>query len=557
MYAGLMATLAGTTIASAQKPPQPTLVPQVASARLSPAVPRNHKLSGRQSPQQQRSGPVEQQKRQATSSASGLVVQITNFGNYTPDATASSIAIQATSDPVGAARAADAMQFIAGNNTAGYIGQNIISGDSDEGNGYAWTQSFPFVANANANGSPDDGWQGLPALDGFTLNRSIEIRGGAIQPAYITANYQPANIKRGIIVFPGKPRDSWKYTNLVRNALTVQAGLFPEWGVSPDSVVIVGPAWLNNNDQTAGAVQGNELVFHGTQWQSGGNSKAPTSLNSSITSYEAVDKFMDILFDKAQFPNLNQVVVVGHSMGGQMVQRYALLKKTKKYDQNVRFWAGNPGSYAWLTDDRPYQNASCTNNMTAWHYGIGGNQTKVSKYARKDVLANRQAVVDRYLARKFHLALGLLDNGAGDTHCQARVQGGNHLDRGSQFALQLNSIPQPNAWPANFTLDYMVGVSHQDYAMLSSNSSLQRIFYEDYNVRYPDLTNTTNPGDELHPLAKQKSFATPLHKIVAYALLFGSIGGICLAFAIMPFLFSNNLPLSQQVYWEKAEASMR
>ena len=62
-------------------------------------------------------------------------------------------------------------------------------------------------------------------------------------------------------------------------------------------------------------------------------------------------------------------------MGGQMVQRYALLKKTKKYDQNMQFWAGNPGSWAWLTDDRPYQNTSCEDPLS-WHYGIGGNQTK-------------------------------------------------------------------------------------------------------------------------------------------------------------------------------------
>ncbi|CDW97973.1 hypothetical protein, partial [Sporisorium scitamineum] len=69
-----------------------------------------------------------------------------------------------------------------------------------------------------------------------------------------------------------------------------------------------------------------------------------------ITSYAAVDQVVDLLFDKKTYPNLNSVVIAGHSMGGQAAQRYSLMKKTKAYDDNVRFWIGNPGSWAWLTD---------------------------------------------------------------------------------------------------------------------------------------------------------------------------------------------------------------
>jgi len=81
----------------------------------------------------------------------------------------------------------------------------------------------------------------------------------------------------------------------------------------------------------------------------------------------------------------------------------------------------NPGSWAWLTEDRPYPNATCA-DPDQWIYGIGGNQTKVSKYARKDVIANKQAVIDRYRGRNVHYALGLLDDGPGDTHCQVRIE---------------------------------------------------------------------------------------------------------------------------------------
>lgn len=76
---------------------------------------------------------------------------------------------------------------------------------------------------------------------------------------------------------------------------------------------------------------------------------------------------------------------------------------------------------SYRTPDRPYQNASCA-TPDQYIYGLRGNQTKVTKYARKDVVANTQAVIDRFRSRNVHYALGLLDNGPGDTHCEAVMQ---------------------------------------------------------------------------------------------------------------------------------------
>lgn len=350
-----------------------------------------------------------------------------------------------------------------------------------------------------------------------------------------------------------QPRDSWKYTNLIRNALSVVVANASS-GITADQVLIIGPAWMNDNDKTAGAVQGNELYFHGTQWQSGGNSRGP-NLTHVVSTYEVMDTFTDMLFDKAQFPNLNQVVIAGHSMGGQATQRYALLKKTKSYDNNMRYWLGNPGSWAWLVSDRPVANASCA-GFDDWHYGIG-NATSVTKYARKDVEASKQAVIDRFRSRNVHYALGLLDNGAGDTHCQAEMQGANHLDRGSKFIQMLGAMP--GGFPSAHTADFIANTSHQDYAMISANVSLQRIFIDGFNDRLPDVTNTTNPGDKTNSnktgisttsQKAQKSFATPIHKKISYALLIGSIAGVAIAFAIMPWIFPASNDAWEQDQWE-------
>lgn len=406
---------------------------------------------------------------------------------------------------------------------------------------------------------------------------------------------------RSSSLFCPQLRDSWKYVNLARNALTVTEKLFPEYGATSDNTVILGIAWLNHLDLAVGAVETNELVFWGTQWGSGGLSHSP-ALERRIPSYEAIDRMTDFLFDKSEFPNLNQVVVVGHSLGGQTVARYALVKKTKAYDPNMHFWVGNPGSWAWTTDDRPYPNtnASCpTDDIMGWPYGIGGNTTKLTTYAHKAVSGDREGVLRRFLGRNVHYHLGTADNGAGDTHCMAKPQGANHLDRGANFVLSVaaayqnltgytddggisnsrrqdataatasaaadnsSSTTSPNAssttiagWPPTHTASFIVDVAHQDYPMIAANASLYNLFGRDFDVSRPWLTNLTNPGDKWKPLLKPKAFATPTHTILAYAMLFGSIGMTIFGFMIILVGFRCNLSEEDQREWEREEKVM-
>lgn len=245
-------------------------------------------------------------------------------------------------NPVQAAKDVQAIPFLAGN-ASGITdtAHQLVPGDSDEGQ-LPWNNgTVPFIATPDTTASAAGGWQAIPDLQGFTLNRSWEVVPGAVMPFYITAGVDPTQVKRAVITFPGKPRDSWKYANLYRNALSVVYAN-ETYGVTNNSVLIVSPVWMNEIDQQAGGVQGKEVYFHGSEWEAGGASRGP-NLTHSLTTYGLMDNFTDMLFDTNQYPNLNQVVVAGHSMGGQAAHRYAVLKKQKKYDDNMSFWVGNPG----------------------------------------------------------------------------------------------------------------------------------------------------------------------------------------------------------------------
>jgi pimeloyl-ACP methyl ester carboxylesterase len=448
-----------------------------------------------------------------------------------------SIAEQAAGDPVGAAVRAQNQDGIRNNVNGGGLpgGESLIAGDSwsasdPQDNQYAWNKNVLYYPNAAA--TPGDaeanGWVSLPQLDGFTLNRSV-VRDNATLPYYVN-DHDPTQIKKAVIIFPGMNRDSWKYTNLIRNSLNIALTNHPELGLTNGSVLIVGPAILNQLDVQYGAAEPNDIAWYGSQWSRGGLSRHPASLQDPISFFEVLDWLMDNLFDKTMYPNLNAVSIAGHSMGGQSVQRYALTKQRKSYDDNIHYLIQNPGAWTWLEDGRPTQNASCE-DFDSWPYGLGGDRSDIPKYVRTQVLAAQPDQLDVFRSRKVYYAFGLLDNGPGDRHCEAVMQGGNHLDRGSNFVQSIARIS--GGFPAAHTLDLVAQVSHQDYAMLSSNASLIRLFKEGYDSRQPDISvasssSTSNTGSSQDSRA---SSATTLHFYSVY-----SLGVTCLLTIIVALL---------------------
>jgi hypothetical protein len=123
-----------------------------------------------------------------------------------------SIVAQALTDPVGAAIAAQGLDGIKGNINGGDLAANtLIQGDSEsaanpQDNQYSWNYNVPFQPNANAIAGTgnETGWTALPTLEGFDLVRNHTISEGATQPIYMTSGYNPALIKKAVIVMPGK-----------------------------------------------------------------------------------------------------------------------------------------------------------------------------------------------------------------------------------------------------------------------------------------------------------------------------------------------------------------
>lgn len=357
-----------------------------------------------------------------------------------------SIQSQAYPDPVGATNEVLEMPNLGDLDASTFATQDnglFVSnyGDSSQ---VPWFDNgnFPFTDTVSVDGS-SDGWTSIPtSFEGFQMKTDLVISDGdtrIVQPYFITSDFDASKVKRAILALPGQPRDSWKYANLFNNALNwvYNQSLYD---IQEGEVIIVAPIVLNTNDQAAGATSDDGAdwaVYGGSNWEFGGSTQAPAA-DSSVSFYTALDKMIDMLLDKSVYPNLGKVVVGGHSMGGQAAQRYALFRHGQDNDDDVLYWIGNPGSFTWLTADRP-AGGDCDGNTNKFPYGLD-ESSNFPKYVRSMLNDGETTgdMVNRFRSRQIRYAFGLLDNGAGDTHCESYAQGANHLQRGANFVEMLS-----------------------------------------------------------------------------------------------------------------------
>lgn len=190
-------------------------------------------------------------------------------------------------------------------------------------------------------------------------------------------------------------------------------------------------------------------VNNGSDWRWCGPSSSELSVQ--ISSCGVLDEMVDLLL--AYVP---RVIVAGHSAGGQIVQRNALLTP-RAPDARVEYFVMNPSSVTYTSPLRPVAVESCCDNQTildtTWDfalppegcagydtYGYGLNGTLVP-YA-----GNVSESIANYKLRKVSYVSGESDvcdrtrcdactnDGGLDTSCEAYAQGPCRMARLHAFA---------------------------------------------------------------------------------------------------------------------------
>ncbi len=230
------------------------------------------------------------------------------------------------------------------------------------------------------------------------------------------------HIRRAVIVLHGKNRNARDYYSTVER-IAKEEGAF-------GSTIIVAPQFITKAD-VAFAPRRHQLTY----WSRDGWKNGHRALNGQRTSsFEVIDRLLKRLVD--QNPNLRQIVIAGHSAGAQFAQRHAAARHVDMPALGVelRYVLANPGSYMYLSKQRPGTTAECPDTYNDYMYGYEDNHVSYFEGLSVDTLKQR------FAQHPIHILLGDQDTDPADTDssCEARAQGAHRFERGQRFFAQLD-----------------------------------------------------------------------------------------------------------------------
>ena len=295
--------------------------------------------------------------------------------------------------------------------------------------------------------------------------------GSGILPLYLSQDWdrpQP-KVTRAIVTIHGVERAADLSRTIAESARAASKR-------DPASVLLIEPQFLNGADVSAERQPAETLHWVHAGWESGEDAQGP----APISSFAALDAILARLADRTAFPALKDVVVAGHSGGGQLVQRYAVAGRGEgaltEEGIHVRYVVANPSSYVYFSPERPTGDGFAALNAAAcpaydqWKYGMKGLPPYL---ADQDPAALEAA----YAARDVIYLLGAADDNpnhpALDKTCMAEAEGPNRYARGLTYFRYLQ-LRRPAG--LSHRLLKAPGVGHDGDLMFNSACGLAALY---------------------------------------------------------------------------------
>jgi pimeloyl-ACP methyl ester carboxylesterase len=149
-------------------------------------------------------------------------------------------------------------------------------------------------------------------------------------------------ISRALIVVHGAPRNADNYFRGATAAEFLAGAL--------DDTVIISPRFASNSSEGChDKLEVNEINWSCEGWRMGGDANS----NSTLSSYDVIDRILALLSRRDVFPNLRHVVLAGHSAGGVFVHLYSITNQVhEKLPFALSYVVSNASSYAYFDTTR-------------------------------------------------------------------------------------------------------------------------------------------------------------------------------------------------------------
>lgn len=283
------------------------------------------------------------------------------------------------------------------------------------------------------------------------------------------------NIKQVVVVIHGVKRDADRYYESV-------AALLAHNPERARDTLILAPRFSGSIDSGFGGM----AAWRKASWEDGEDSVQAAGRPAPVSSFQVLDDLLRSLDDRKRLASLAGIVLAGHSAGGQLVQRYAVLNNIdgplRRDGLALRYVVANPSSYLYLSNERPradgkgyapYERGICP-TYNQYKYG----PDKLPAYSRE---TDESKLFVRYAARDVTYLLGGADNNPEDRlldkTCGAEAQGATRLARGIGYAQYEHVLAARGAKPVTLhrRAFEVPGIGHNSKGMFGSVCGTQAL----------------------------------------------------------------------------------
>ncbi len=314
-----------------------------------------------------------------------------------------------------------------------------------------------------------------------------------------------ANAVRAVIVIHGADRGAkGNFDGMTDAAAAAEAA-------GAGRTLVFAPHFLTEEDVDHHGLADDVLYWTSNGWKFGAASRSTAAhpRPESVTSYEIVDRIVRCLLDRGDYPALREIVIAGHSAGGQFSNRYAAVNTVEpEVDAaglTMRYIVANPSTYVYFNDERLLagtidiftvpsagQQSACR-DYNDYIYGLDHRYGYAAGVGADTI--RRQ-----YRDRTVSYLLGEHDNSgcaaALADSCGAELEGDNRLQRGLNYHRYLGHYYGGGVY-ARHTLETIPGAGHGSRGTWNSEAGQRHIFGVDpAALRAP--TPLSPVGAELH-----------------------------------------------------------
>ncbi len=290
------------------------------------------------------------------------------------------------------------------------------------------------------------------------------------------------NIKQLVIYIHGARRNGLDYYDWGEQAVKT---------ANKDAeTLFISPQFASEKDLQDHKQDATHLFWSNNNWRSGDESVTgkKRTMTDFISSFSVIDSIIARVCNSKLFPKLKKVTVIGHSAGGQFVERYACMTPMPNVlaKFKFRFIVMNPSTYLYFDDRRPIKTATGLTFSKPDTLGcISFNEyprgaEKLNPYAAK---IGMSVISQQFFKRDIVFILGGSDNDMNDSSmdksCGGNLQGRFRLERGKFFYEYIQLVAKEMSSTKTgkvHRLEVVPNVAHSGEKMINNDIAKKYLF---------------------------------------------------------------------------------